>query len=78
MTFSFFQDTQSDSSDTDDDDDVQVEVRKKKQYELNLDHTHYLMLDDGKYGNVNTKQYRTSLCNRIIKRKATNHSHSMK
>lgn len=40
--------------------------RKGKEYQLNMDHTHYLMLDDGRYRSVDTEQYRTYLCKQII------------
>jgi hypothetical protein len=30
-----------------------------------MNHTHYLMLDDAKYGSIKTDDYRTRLCSRI-------------
>ncbi|UJR26318.1 hypothetical protein I4U23_007656 [Adineta vaga] len=39
---------------------------KGGQYELEMNHSHYLMLDDGRYGYTDTEDFRTQLCCRMV------------
>jgi hypothetical protein len=42
-----------------------MEARQNDEYALNMNHSHYLMLDDARYGHADTEDYRTRLCSYI-------------
>jgi hypothetical protein len=41
--------------------------RKKGERDLEMNHSHYLMMDDGGRFNYDTKSYRTELCVQVAK-----------
>ena len=42
--------------------DEEVKTRQSGEWDLEMNHTHYLMLDDGRLRHYNTDDFRTKLC----------------
>ncbi|CAF1094081.1 unnamed protein product [Adineta steineri] len=50
-------------------DDSTEKKRESGQHDLEMNHSHYLMLDDGRFRSYDTKDYRTQLCIHLAKLK---------
>lgn len=49
------------------DDDGKIKKRESGQRDLEMNHSHYLMLDDGRYRFYDIGDYRTKLCTELGK-----------
>jgi hypothetical protein len=50
-----------------DDDDEKLVKRERGQRDLEMNHSHYLMLDDGRLRHYDIEDYRTRLCVQLAK-----------
>ncbi|CAF2048039.1 unnamed protein product [Rotaria magnacalcarata] len=55
-------------SDDSDEDENSHDIIRRGECHLEMNHTHYLMLDDGRYRYFNSKDFRTKLCSYIAKK----------
>lgn len=57
--------------------DEERRFSKIDQYELEVNHSHYLMIDDGRYGYPDTGDFRTRLCLEMMNLDKYDESYSM-